>query len=288
MDLGFHLANFTQQDTPPAQLAQTIARLAQTAEQGGAKRISVMDHVWQVSMYGPVENAMLEAYTLLGFLAGRTESVLLHTLVTGVTYRSPGLLAKQVATLDTLSNGRAGLGIGAAWNEDEASGLGLHLPPLKERFERLEETVQICLQMWGEVDGPYDGQHYQLTRTLSAPAPLSRPRPYLLIGGGGERKTLRLVAQYADACNLRVADDTLHKLEVLQRHCDDVGRDFATVQKTTTMSITPTTSRDELLGTMEDAHELGFSVLYLAAATPRPFEALDLLASVSDDAAALS
>lgn len=285
MDLGFHLSNFTYDDTPPADLTSAIGSLARTAEQAGAKRITVMDHVWQVSMYGPAEHAMLEAYTLLGFLAGQTESVLLHTLVTGVTYRSPGLLAKQVATLDTLSGGRAGLGIGAAWNEDESLGLGLHLPPLKERFERLEEALQICLQMWSDDDGPYNGQHYRLARTLSAPAPISR-RPYLLIGGSGERKTLRLVAQYADACNIRVAEAP-HKLDVLQRHCDEIGRDYTTIEKTATAIITPATTRGELRGWMDDAHELGYSVLYLAPATSRPFEVVDLLASVAEDAAAL-
>jgi F420-dependent oxidoreductase-like protein len=287
MDLGFHLPNFTYENTPASELAPAIARLARAAEHGGAKRITVMDHVWQVSIYGPPENAMLEAYTLLGFLAAQTEAVLLHTLVTGVTYRAPGLVAKQVATLDTLSGGRAGLGIGAAWNEDESLGLGLHLPPLKERFERLEEALQICLQMWSDDDGRFDGRHYRLTRTLSVPAPISLPRPYLLIGGSGEQKTLRLVAQYADASNFPVAADTPHKLEVLQRHCDDLDRDFSKVEKTTTTFITPATTRDELLGRLDAAHRLGFSVVYLAPATPRPFEAVELLASVADAAAAL-
>lgn len=288
MDLGFHLSNFTYDDTPAAELAGTIGRLARTVEEAGAKRITVMDHVWQISVFGPPEHEMLEAYTLLGYLAGQTEKVLLHALVTGVTYRSPGLLAKQISTLDVLSGGRAGLGIGAAWNEEESLGLDLHFPPIKQRFDELEDALKICLQMWSDDDGPFDGTHAHLARTLNVPQTLSRPRPYLLIGGAGERKTLRMVAQYADACNLMLGPEATHKLEVLRRHCDDLGRDFATVEKTTSARITPTTTRDEVLGWIDEAHALGFTVLYLSPATPRPFEAAELLASVVDEAAARS
>src|SRR5690606_35837089 len=157
--------------------------------------------------------------------------VRLHALVTGVTYREPAVLAKQVTTLDVLSGGRAGLGIGAAWFADEARGLGIPFPPLAERFERLEETVQICLQMWAEDDAPFAGQHFELERTLNVPQSLERPHPYLLVGGGGERKTLRLVAQYADACNLFLGPEVPHKLAVLREHCDRLGRDYDAIEK---------------------------------------------------------
>jgi F420-dependent oxidoreductase-like protein len=161
----------------------------------------VMDHVWQIGSIGPPEHEMLEAYTTLGYLAGRTSRIQLLAWVTAVVYREPGLLAKLVSTLDVISGGRALLGIGAAWNEPEARGLGLPFPPTAERFERLEEALQICLQMWSGDESPYRGRHYQLGRTLNSPQPLTRPHPPILIGGGGEQKTLRLVATYAQACN---------------------------------------------------------------------------------------
>ena len=164
--------------------------------------MSFMDHFFQMDWMAPAEDPMLEGYTALGFVAGRTERLRLRLLVTGVTYRHPGLLAKTVTTLDVVSGGRAELGIGAAWYEREHRGLGVPFPPIAERFERLEEAIQICLQMWSDDNGPYEGKHYQLAETLCRPMPVSSPRPRILIGGGGERKTLRLVAQYADACNL--------------------------------------------------------------------------------------
>ncbi len=286
MELGIHLANFTY-DGGPQQLAPTLARVARESEAVGVARLTVMDHLWQIGGVGPVENDMLEAYTTLGFLAAHTEKVLLHTLVTGVTYRAPGLLAKQISTLDVLSGGRAGLGIGAAWNEEESLGLGLDFPPTKERFERLEETLRICLQMWSDDEGPFDGEHYTLARTLNSPQNLTRPRPYLMIGGGGERKTLRLVAQYADACNLGIAPVTAHKLEVLQRHCDDLGRDYATVEKTAIAGIPPGTSRDDLLGTLREAAALGFTVVYLMPGGPDPLRMVELVGSVVEEASAL-
>jgi F420-dependent oxidoreductase-like protein len=195
-----------------------------------------MDHFFQISMIGPPELDMLEGYTALAFAAGQTSTIELGTLVTGVTYRHPGLLAKTVTTLDVLSGGRAWLGIGAAWNEEEHRGLGVPYPATGERFERLEETLQICLQMWAGDDSPYEGRHHRLERPLNVPQSLRRPHPPILIGGGGEKKTLRLVAQYADACNL--FDNGLgpegipRKLDVLRRHCEDVGRDYAEIDKT--------------------------------------------------------
>ena len=262
MQLGLHVSDFTWSGGP-AETRPTLVRIARDAEAAGFDRLSVMDHFWQIAHIGPPEHEMLEAYTALGFLAGQTERLRLYTLVTGVTYRQPGLLAKAVTTLDVLSGGRAMLGIGAAWNGEESAGLGFPFPPTAERFERLEEALQIVLQMWGEDEKPYEGAHYQLARTLNSPQPLSRPHPPILIGGGGERKTLRLVAQYADACNLFSSPEIAHKLDVLRGHCADLGRDYDSIEKT---AMTPFTlgpggeGADELLERLRTLHELGITV----------------------------
>ncbi|HWG74527.1 MAG TPA: LLM class F420-dependent oxidoreductase [Acidimicrobiales bacterium] len=231
MKIGLHVSDFTWPGGPTT-IAADLARVAAAAEDQGFAKLSVMDHVWQIGPLGPPEHEMLEAYTTLGYLAGRTERIELLAWVTGVVYRAPGLLAKAVTTLDVLSGGRAWLGIGAAWNEPEARGLGLAFPPTAERFERLEEALQICLQMWSDDDGPFSGKHYQLERTLNSPQSRTRPHPPILIGGAGEKKTLRLVAQYAQACNLFAGPDIEHKLDVLRRHCDAVGRDYDEIEKT--------------------------------------------------------
>ena len=215
MEIGLHVANFTWPGGPGA-IAEQLTRVVTTAEDIGMARVSVMDHVWQIGPLGPPEEPMLEAYTTLGYLAARTSRVELLAWVTAVSYRDPGLLAKIISTLDVLSNGRAWLGIGAAWNGEESDGLGLFFPSTAERFERLEETLRICLQMWSDDDGPFEGEHYRLGRTLNSPQPLRRPHPPILIGGGGEKKTLRLVAQYAQACNLFGGDDLERKLDVLR------------------------------------------------------------------------
>ncbi len=233
MKIGVHLPRLTYPGGPPT-LADDLAAIARAADDAGVDRVSVMDHVWQIAVHGPAEHDMLEAYTTLGYLAAHTERVKLMTLVTGVTYRDPGLLAKMITTLDVLSKGRAMLGIGAAWNGEESEGLGLFFPPTAERFERLEETLQIVLQMWSDSEGAYQGAHYRLGRTLNVPQPLQKPRPPILIGGGGEKKTLRLVAKYADACNLFAGPDLAHKLEVLRGHCVALGRPYEDVEKTAT------------------------------------------------------
>ncbi|MDN5919543.1 MAG: LLM class F420-dependent oxidoreductase [Pseudonocardia sp.] len=238
MKIGLHIADFTY-PSGPAGLADDLGRIAVAAEEEGFARISVMDHVWQIRPVGPIENDMLEAYTTLGYLAARTEKVELLTWVTGVTYREPGLLAKLVTTLDVLSKGRAWLGIGAAWNDEESAGLGLFFPPTGERFERLEETLKICLQMWSDDEGTFEGKHYRLGRTLNVPQSLTRPHPPILIGGGGEKKTLRLVAQYAQACNLFGGPDLERKLDVLRQRCDEVGRDYDDVEKTVMAPLDP-------------------------------------------------
>ncbi|WP_214402268.1 LLM class F420-dependent oxidoreductase [Pseudonocardia lacus] len=229
MKIGLHLADLTY-PSGPAGLADDLTRIAAAAEDAGFARISVMDHVWQITPHGPPEHDMLEAYTTLGYLAARTSRVDLVAWVSATTYRVPGLLAKLVSTLDVLSGGRAWLGVGAGWNAEESAGLGLPFPPLAERFERLEETLQICRQMWSDTDEPFHGRHYQLERTLNAPQPLRTPP--ILIGGGGEKKTLRLVARYADACNLFARDDVAHKLDVLRAHCETEGRSYDDIEKT--------------------------------------------------------
>jgi len=238
MKIGLHVADFTYPDGP-AGLRDDLSRIVTTAEEAGFGRVSVMDHLWQIGFLGPPEHEMLEAYTTLGYLAARTSEVELVSWVTAVVYREPGMLAKLVSTLDVLSGGRAWLGIGAAWNEAEARGLGLPFPPTAERFERLEETLQICLQMWSEDDGPYEGRHYQLARTLNSPQSLRRPHPPILIGGSGEKKTLRLVAKYAQACNLFGTPEVEHKLEVLRGHCEREGRNYNDIEKTVMTSLDP-------------------------------------------------
>ncbi len=225
MQLDMHISRFDWAGGNGG-IGPGVAALAERAEAVGVRTLSFMDHFFQMDWMAPAEDPMLEGYTALGFVAGRTQRVRLRLLVTGVTYRHPGLLAKTVTTLDVVSSGRAELGIGAAWYEREHRGLGVLFPPVAERFERLEEAIQICLQMWSDDNGPYVGRHYQLEETLCSPMPVSTPRPRILIGGGGERKTLRLVAQYADACNIFGGPQELaHKIEVLRRHCDTVGRD---------------------------------------------------------------
>jgi F420-dependent oxidoreductase-like protein len=229
--IGLQIPDFTWPGGP-ARLGADLAGVARTADAAGFEFISVMDHFFQIPAAGPAEREMLEAYTTLGYLAGVTSRAKLVTLVTGAVYRHPGILAKIVTTLDVLSGGRAWLGIGAAWNEEESRGLGIPFPPVAERFERLEETLQICLQMWRGDETPYAGRHYRLERPLNSPQALSQPHPPIMIGGGGERKTLRFVARYAQACNLFPTPDLAHKLDVLRAHCEAEGRDYDEIVKT--------------------------------------------------------
>jgi F420-dependent oxidoreductase-like protein len=231
--LGLHYWTYSM-PSDPTQIAPTLTETARVAEQAGFSTFTVMDHYFQMEYAGSAAEPMLEAYTTLGHVAGRTERMTLGVLVTGVMYRHPGLLAKIVTTLDVLSLGRARLGIGASWYEREQRALGVPVVPVAERFERLEETLQICLQMWSDNDGPFDGRHYQLAETLCVPPPVSRPHPPILVGGGGERKTLLLAARYADACNVFATSpaDVAHKLEVLRAHCDAEGRDYDRIRKT--------------------------------------------------------
>jgi F420-dependent oxidoreductase-like protein len=228
--IGLQIPDFT--GPGPARLGPELGRVARTADDAGFDFLAVMDHFFQIRALGPPEHEMLEAYTTLGYLAANSSRAKLMTLVTGVIYRYPGILAKIITTLDVLSGGRAWLGIGAAWNDEEARGLGLPFPPVAERFERLEETLQICLQMWRGDETPYHGRHYQLERPLNSPMPLTKPHPPILIGGSGEKKTLRLVARYGQACNLFPGPDLAHKLDVLRAHCETEGRDYDEIEKT--------------------------------------------------------
>ncbi|SIS21654.1 LLM class F420-dependent oxidoreductase [Williamsia sterculiae] len=281
MHLGFHIPVFDIDGGTPA-IPGELARVGAAAEAAGATWLSLMDHYFQIEPTGlPAEANMLEGYTTLGFLAGHTTQIELGLLVTGVTYRHPGLLAKIVTTLDVLSGGRAALGIGAAWFEREHLGLGVPYPALSERFERLEEALQITQQMWDpENNGAYSGKHYQLAETLNNPQPPHRPR--ILIGGSGERKTLRLVAQYADACNLfgSSPEDVAHKLDVLRRHCDDVGRDYDTIQKTIMANNprpTPDT-RDEFVRAMAAYADLGIDAVMVTPTSGSPAAWIDQMA----------
>ena len=263
MKLAIHYARFDQPGGPDT-LVPTLEATARAADEGGCSRLTVMDHWFQMEQMGGPPEPMLECYTTLGYLAAVTTSLELGVLVTGVTYRHPGLLAKQVATLDVLSGGRAFLGIGAAWYEREHLGLGVPFPPLAERFERLEEALQVCEQMWSDDEGPYEGRHYRLAETVCRPRPLRAPRPPILIGGSGERKTLRLVARYADACNLFAtsADEVAHKIDVLHSHCDDLGRDPVSIEKTVIGQWDVLRDPDGFLRAMEGYAALGVSTVW--------------------------
>ncbi|WP_370333085.1 LLM class F420-dependent oxidoreductase [Mycolicibacterium hippocampi] len=280
MDLGFHVPIFDI-DGGTTAIAGELAEVGAAAEAAGASWLSFMDHFFQIEPTGrPAESNMLEGYTTLGYLAAHTSSVTLGLLVTGVTYRHPGLLAKIVTTLDVLSGGRAALGIGAAWFEREHRGLGVPYPTLSERFERLEEALQICDQMWDpDNNGPFTGKHYQLEETLCSPQPINKPP--VLIGGGGERKTLRLVAQYGDACNLFATspDDVAHKLEVLRRHCDDAGRDYDRIRKTV-MVHNPESEQvnpDEFVSSMVGYARVGVHTAIVTPTTGAPAAWIDAM-----------
>jgi F420-dependent oxidoreductase-like protein len=271
MQLGIHFMNFTHPDGGAA-LRAAVGDTAVAADEAGIVRFTAMDHWFQMEHFQTAFDPMLEGYSVLNFVAAKTERVQLGLLVTGVTYRYPGLLAKTVTTLDVLSGGRAFLGIGAAWYEREHKALGVPYPPVAERFERLEETIQICEQMWSDNDGPYEGTHYQLAETICVPQPLQSPRPPILIGGGGEKKTLRLVAKYADSCNLFGSSvaDVSHKLDVLRGHCDAEGRDYDAIEKTIVGRVDPSGDVSGFLTEMEEYAKLGIDLVEVAPAMPDP------------------
>jgi F420-dependent oxidoreductase-like protein len=271
MDVGIHFMHFNVSGGPAA-YRDHVRNTAQAAEAAGCTMFTFMDHFFQMEAFTRSEDPMLEGYTASAFVAGLTETMTLGLLVTGVTYRYPGLLAKTATTLDVLSGGRGMLGLGAAWYEREHRALGVPFPPLKQRFEMLEEALQICLQMWSDDDGPYEGKHYQLAETLNVPQPVSQPRPRILIGGGGEKKTLRLVAKYADANNLFSSspEEVSRKLDILRAHCEDVGRDPAEILNTTGGRIAPGLDVDAFVEQMRGYAAIGMQHVQLSLLTDEP------------------
>lgn len=269
---GLQIPWFSWPGTTPGDHRRVLRDAAEAAEESGYSSLWVMDHFLQLPVMGDPTLDMHESYATLGYLAGVTERITLGTLVTGVTYRHPGILVKQVTSLDVLSGGRAWFAIGAAWFEREHAALGVAFPPVSERFERLEETLQIAAQMWSDDDGAFKGRHYVLEETICSPKPVSQPRPRIMIGGGGERKTLRLVARYADACNIpRSVEDLRRKLDVLRRHCDDVGRDYDAIERTTLQIALPGREIGETLADARAAVEAGIQhVIFTALPTHQP------------------
>lgn len=288
MRVGLQVPNFTYPNGQ-RQLGQTFGEIARRAEHAGFYSLWVMDHFFQISVVGPAEHEMLEGWSALAFAAGQTNRIKLGTMVTGVTYRYPALLVKTATTLDVLSQGRAYFGVGAAWNEQEHKGLGVRFPSTSERFERLEEMLQIAHQMWSGDEKAYQGKHYQLERPLNSPQAFQKPHPPILIGGTGERKTLRMVAQYADACNIfaRLGKETLqHKLDVLREHCDTLHRPYTDIEKTTldvvhitrdgrNNSMTPAAAIEYFAGLAE----MGIDQAIFSMPNVSEYEPFDLLAT---------
>jgi len=281
VQIGLALADFTWPGGL-ASIGRDLGQVARLAEQAGFSSITAMDHFFQIGINGPPEDPMFEGYTLLAYLAGQTSRIKLGLGVTGVHYRHPGILGKIVTTLDVLSGGRAWLGIGAGWNEEESRGLGVPFPSTSERFERLEETLQILLQMWRGDESPYRGRHYTLERPLNSPQSLSRPHPPILIGGSGERKTLRLVARYADACNLIPGrGDFSHKLDVLREHCAAEGRDYDEIEKTTVMWFDVGEDGERVNETLDELGKLaalGFQTVYGTVKNVHALRPLEIMA----------
>ncbi|TDB85498.1 LLM class F420-dependent oxidoreductase [Actinomadura sp. KC216] len=266
MRVGLQIPSFTFPGGP-GQIGPAFGRMARDADQAGLHSLWVMDHFFQIGVVGPPEEPMLESYSALAYAAALTERITLGTMVTGVTYRHPGILIKTVTTLDVLSGGRAWLGIGAAWNEEESRGLGVRFPPVAERFERLEETLRIAHQMWKGDESAFEGDHYTLERPLNSPPALRSPHPPILIGGGGEKKTLRFVARYADACNLFDGEELPRKLDVLREHCEREGRDYAEIEKTSLGRFTGPPSVDEVVDTIGRLAERGVDHAIFTQAT---------------------
>lgn len=271
MHLAIHYPYFSQPGGAAA-TAGLLSDTARAAEDGGCTMFTLMDHWFQMENLATAQDPMMEGYTSLGFLAGRTESIRLGLLVTGVTYRHPGLLAKTVTTLDVLSGGRAFLGLGAAWYEREHRALGVPFPSTAERFERLEETLQICKQMWSADDGPFEGEHYSLAETICEPKPLQTPGPPIMVGGSGEKKTLAFVARYASMCNLFAPDveTVAHKVDVLRGHCEREGRDLAEIEKTIIVAADPATDESGFLAEMAKYAELGVDTVCVSPQGPDP------------------
>ena len=280
LKVGIHTVNFTYPNSES--IADTLKEITQACEKGGFYSIWPMDHFFQISFHGLPEHEMLETYSTMAFMAGITKKMKIGALVTGVVYRYPGILAKTVTTLDILSKGRAYLGIGAAWNEEESRALGVPFPPLKERFERLEETLQITKQMWSGKQEPYHGKYYQLEKTLCSPMPVTKPHPPILIGGM-EKKTLKLVAKYADACNFiaRASKEELkHKLDVLRNYCTQFGRNYEEIEKTFLLTIDlATTSTKDIVSELKEFNALGFSHAIFTIRNDHNLEVIDKISA---------
>jgi F420-dependent oxidoreductase-like protein len=283
MRLSLSLTNYSWPSGPPG-LAAELARIVRAADEGGLDTVWVADHLIQADPTAVPDSEMLEAYTTLGFFAAHTERVKLGTMVTGVTFRPPSLLIKTVTTLDVLSGGRAWLGVGAGYHEDEARAMDLPLPPVGERFERLEETLRLAQQMWTGDTTPFEGRHYRLERPVGNPPPLRRPP--ILIGGMGERKTLRLVAEHADACNLFDIPDEgktiRHKLEVLARHCEAVGRPYDAIEKTVSTRLNPGESAEAFAERCARLAALGLDHAVVITAGPWTEDAVGTLAAAGE------
>src|SRR5579859_4172370 len=281
MHVGLQLPRFHWAGGAPS-LGEKLAAIARAADDAGFASVWLMDHLFQIRSIGNVEEEMLEAYTTLGFLAGQTRRVRLGTLVTGVHYRHPGVLVKQVTTLDVLSGGRAWLGIGAGWYERESRGLGVPFPSLRDRFGRLEETLQIAHRMWSGDTAPVYGKHFQLAEPLNSPVPISQPHPPILIGGGGERKTLRLVARYADACNFFARlprHELARKLTKLRGYCDAGGRAFEAIDKTVLTQWNPARkSAQEILDQLGELRELGFDTVIASLTGVETLKPIEIVA----------
>ncbi|GGM98556.1 TIGR03560 family F420-dependent LLM class oxidoreductase [Streptomyces fuscichromogenes] len=280
MRLALHLNDYTHLGRPK-EMGPALARIARTAEDVGFARLSATDHFWQISQLGEEDEPMLEVYSVLAFLAGHTSTIELQALVTAATYRAPGLLGKTVTTLDVLSGGRALLGIGTGWNEQEATGLGLPFDGHDGRYERLEETLRICLQMWSGSDAAFEDQHYRLGSTLSVPRPVSDPRPRIVVGGGGELRTLKLAAKYADAMNVWGGPEAGQKITRLRERCEEVGRDHTEIEKTALWPLDAEGPQgtDRLLQELRRLHDLGFSTVYGAVPGIRSAAQLEVIGS---------
>ncbi|CAN5776352.1 LLM class F420-dependent oxidoreductase [soil metagenome] len=280
MRIGLQIPSFTWPEGT-AIIGPKLAEIGRTADEAGFASVWVMDHFFQIGPVGDVDEPMLEGYNALSYLAAVTERARLGTLVTGVHYRYPGLLVKSATTLDVISGGRAYLGIGAGWNERESRGLGVPFPSTRERFERLGETLQIAQQMWSGEVGAYEGEHYQLAEALNSPQALSEPHPPVMIGGMGERRTLRLVAQYADACNLFAyggPDLIRQKLDVLRGHCEDVGRDYEEIERTALGTVNlaeGAMTADQVAGFCREMSEAGIQHLILNMPNVHEIEPLE-------------
>ena len=282
MQLSLNITNYSWPGGP-AEIGRHLERVARAADEGGLDTVWVSDHLLQADPNSSLDEAMLEAYTTLGFLAARTERIRLGTMVTGVTFRPAGLLIKAVTTLDVLSGGRAWLGVGAGYQQDEARAMGLPLPPVAERFERLDETLRLATRMWAGDDAPFHGDHYRLEHPINSPPAISEPRPRILVGGMGERKTLRLVARYADACNLFDIPDggrtVRRKLAVLEEHCVVVGRPYDDIERTLSTRLTPGESADSFVERCAALASLGIEHAVVITAGPWTEDAVAVLAS---------